>query len=81
MKLVEIDTGRAISLPEIRRDWQTFRTDNPSNHADNFTTELYEILMATVNGRNDFDIVGLTPTETSNYILALRDKIEGRTSA
>lgn len=78
MRLVEIDTGRAISLPEIRRDWQTFRADNPSNHADNFTTELYEILMATVNGRNDFDIVGLTPTETSNYILALRDKIEGR---
>lgn len=78
MKLVEIDTGRAISLPELRRDWQTFRTDDPFNHADDFTTELYEILMATVNGRNDCDIVGLTPTETSNYILALRDKIEGR---
>ena len=77
MRLVEIDTGRAISLPEIRRDWQTFRTDDPVNHADDFTTELYEILMATVNGRNDCDIVGLTPTETSNYILALRDKIEG----
>ena len=78
MKLVEIDTGRAISLPELRRDWQTFRADDQFNHADDFTTELYEILMATVNGRNDYDIDGMTPTETSNYILALRDKIEGR---
>jgi hypothetical protein len=78
MKLVEIDTGRAISLPELRQDWQTFRTDDPVNHADDFTTELYEILMATVNGRNDYDVDGMTPTETSKYILALRDKIEGR---
>lgn len=78
MKLVEIDTGRAISLPELCRDWQTFRADDPVNHADDFTTELYEILMATVNGRNDYDVDGMTPTETSNYILALRDKIEGR---
>ena len=38
MKLVEIDTGRAISLPELRRDWQTFRTDDPFNHADDFMT-------------------------------------------
>ena len=78
MKLVEIDTGRAISLPELCRDWQAFRTEDPVNHADDFTTELYEILMATVNGRNDCDLVGLTPTETCNYILALRNKIEGR---
>lgn len=78
MRLIDIDTGRAISLPELRQDWQTFRTDDPFNHADDFTTELYEILMATVNGRNDCDIAGLTPTETCNYILALRDKIERR---
>jgi len=78
MKLIEIDTGRALTLPTLYRDWRTFKADDPVNHADNFTTELFEILMATVNGRNDYDIDGMTPTETSNYILALRDKIERR---
>ena len=31
-----------------------------------------EILMATVNGRNDLDIIGLTPREVSHIILHLR---------
>ena len=78
MKLIEIDTGRTLTLPTLQRDWRTFKAGDPVNHADDFTTELYEILMATVNGRNDYDIDGMTPTEISNYILALRDKIEGR---
>ena len=78
MRLIEIDTGRAMTLPDLRRDWIAFKADDPFNHADDFTTELYEILMATVNGRNDCDVDGLTPTETCNYILALREKIERR---
>ena len=78
MRLIEIDTGRAISLPDLHRDWQTFRAEDPYNHADDFTTELFVILMDTVNGRNNCHIAGLTPTETCNYILALRDNIERR---
>lgn len=78
MRLREIDTGMELTLPELRQEWQEFRAEDPDNHADNFMTELHEILMATVNGRNDCHIVGLSPTETCNYILALRDKIERR---
>lgn len=78
MRLIDIDSDRVYTLSDLHCDWQTFRTDDPFNHADDFTTELYEILMATVNGRNDCDISGLTPTETCNYILTLRDKIERR---
>lgn len=78
MRLIDIDSGRALTLPDLHRDWRTFKMDDPFNHADDFTTELYEVLMATINGRNDCDIAGLTPTETCNYILALRDKIERR---
>ena len=78
MRLIDIDSGRALTLPDLHRDWQTFRAEDPYNHADDFMTELHEILMATVNGRNDCHIVGLTPSETCNYILALRDKIERR---
>ena len=33
--------------------------------------ELFEILMATINGRNDLDIIGMTPEETSKFIMRL----------
>lgn len=78
MRLKEIDTGRELTLPELHREWQEFKTEDPDNHADNFMTELFEILMATVNGRNDFDVVGLTPSETSNYIITIRKAMKGR---
>lgn len=75
MKLIDIDTGREHTLPELRREWQEFRAEDPVNHCDDFTTELFVILMDTVNGRNDCDIVGLTPCELSNYIIKLRKKV------
>lgn len=78
MRLIDIDSDRVYTLSDLHRDWQTFRAEDPYNHADDFTTELFVILMDTVNDRNNCDIVGLTPTETCNYILALRDKIERR---
>lgn len=78
MRLKEIDTGRELTLPELHREWQAFRSEDTVNHADDFMTELFEILMATVNGRNDCDVVGLTPTETSDYIISIRKAIERR---
>ena len=30
--------------------------------------------MATINGRNDMEIIGMTPREVSNYIIRLREK-------
>ena len=78
MRLREIDTGRELTLPELHREWQEFRAEDPDNHADDFMTELHEILMATVNGRNDCDIVGLTPSETSDYIITIRKAMKGR---
>ena len=71
-------TERTYTLPKLHDDWKQFKAEDPLNHADDFMTELYEILMATVNGRNDCDIVGLTPSETCNYIITLRNKIERR---
>ena len=31
--------------------------------------------MATINGRNDLEIIGMTPQEVSNYIIRLRDRV------
>ena len=78
MRLIDIDSDRVYTLSDLHRDWQTFRAEDTYNHAYDFTTELFVILMDTVNGRNNCHIAGLTPTETCNYILALRDKIERR---
>ena len=78
MTLYDANTDRTLTLTDLYRDWQTFRAEDPFNHADDFTTELYEILMATINGRNDCDIVGLTPSETCDYIIAIRDTLKRR---
>ena len=77
MKLIDIDTDRDISLSELRRDWLTLSEDEPENHADDFITEMYVILMDTINGRNNCDVIGMTPSELNNYILKLRIRIEG----
>lgn len=76
MKLIDNYTERIISLPELCAEWREFSQEEPHNHADNFKTELFEIIMATVNGRNDCDIIGMTPAETERYIRRLRKEIE-----
>ena len=78
MTLYDTNTDRAYSLTDLHRDWQQFKAEDPVNHADDFMTELYEILMATVNGRNDCDVVGLTPSETCDYIISIRHAIRRR---
>jgi len=70
------DTGRVYTLPQLRSEWETFRSEDPVNHASSFSVELFEILMATVNGRNDCDVVGMTPRELSDYIITLRRKVQ-----
>lgn len=72
MKLYDANTEQEYSLLDLRNDWKEFRADDPENHADNFKAELFEILMATINGRNDCDVVGMTAREISNYIIKLR---------
>lgn len=76
MKLLDLYDMREYPLPAIHDEWKDARSAEPYNHADDFMTELFEILMATINGRNDLDVVGLTPTETCRYIIRLRKACE-----
>ena len=75
MKLIDLCDGREYTAADLKREWEQFREEDPVNHASSFRTEYFEILMATVNGRNDLDIVGLTPREISSIIIRLRKKI------
>ena len=64
-----------LSVADLKRDWAQFQQEDPDNHAASFRIEFFEILMATINGRNDLEIIGLTPRETSNIILRLRAQL------
>ena len=77
MRLMDIDTDREIFLSELHHDWLTGRIEDPVNYEEDFITEMYVILMDTINGRNNCDVIGLTPSELNNYILKLRNKVEG----
>ena len=75
MRFIDLNDDRVYTLSDLHSDWAQFRQEDPENHADSFRIEMFEILMATINGRNDLDIIGMTPRETSNYIIKLRSKI------
>ena len=75
MKFIDLNDERVYNLQDLHRDWTQFRQEEPENHAESFQIELLEILMATINGRNDLEIIGMTPREVSNYIIRLRDRV------
>ena len=76
MILHDICSDKDISLLELYNDYIRFKSEDTYNHADNFKTEYHEILMATINGRNDFDIVGYTGKEISNIIFRIRKTLK-----
>ena len=75
MKFIDLNDDRVYTPADLKRDWTQFREEDPENHAPDFKTELFEILMATINGRNDLEITGMTPREISNLILRLRAQL------
>ena len=75
MKLFDMNTEKEYTLPELFREWKEFLNEEPWNHAKTFRIEWFNILMATVNGRNDCDVIGLTPAELNRYILRIHPYI------
>ena len=75
MKFIDLNDDRVYTVADLKKDWEALRTEDPENHAESFQIELLEILMATINGRNDLEIIGMTPQEVSNYIIRLRDRV------
>ena len=75
MRFIDLNDDRVYTMQDLHRDWTQFRTEDPENHAESFQIEFFEILMATVNGRNDLEILGLTHREVSDLILRLRAQL------
>lgn len=75
MKFYDMLSETVITLEDLRDDYETLRNEDPESHAERFEIELFEILMATVNGRNDLEIIDMTPQEVTLFINWLREKI------
>ena len=75
MKLIDLNDDRVYTPADMKRDWTQFREEDPVKHAASFRIEFFEILMATINGRNDLEITGLTSREISNIIIRLRAQL------
>ena len=75
MKFIDLNDDRGYTLQDLHRDWTQFREEDPENHALDFKTELFELLMATINGRNDLEILGMTHREISSLTLRLRAQL------
>ena len=75
MKFIDLNDDRVYTIADLKKDWQEFRAEDPENHAPDFKTELFEILMATINGRNDLEILGLTHHKVSSITLRLRTQL------
>ena len=75
MRFIDLNDAHMYTLADLKKEWEAFRAEDPENHAPDFKTELFEILMATVNGRNDLGLIGPTPREINNLIIRLRAQV------
>ena len=77
MKFIDLYTDEVFTVADLKRDYIELKKEDSENHAETFKVEFFEILMATINGRNDVEIIGATAKEINNYILRLRSEIMG----
>ena len=75
MQFIDLNDNSVTTLSQIHRDWANARDEDSENTAPNFLTEIFEILLATVNGRNDLEIIGLTHRETDRLIQRLHAQL------
>ena len=75
MRFIDLNDDHIYTIADLKKDWEEFRAEDPENHAARFQIEFFEILMATINGRNDLEIIGMTHREINSLTLRLRSKI------
>lgn len=78
MIFYDLYSEKTYTLTDLHKDYQIFKKEDPENHANDFSTELFEIVLATINGRNDFEIIGFTPKEIEHIIFRIKKAIERR---
>lgn len=77
MTFLDKYTDKAYSLQDMKSAYSVFSVADPDNHAATFQLELVNIIVDTINGRNDITIVGLTDNELFNFTGKLITKTRG----
>lgn len=75
MVFVDLNDGTVITEDTLKQEWKAGREEDPENTPGSFEVYLLEVILATINGRNDLEIIGVTPRETMDYIETIREKI------
>lgn len=75
MRFYDYESREIITTARIYSDWKTFRLEEPENHAETFSAEFFETIKATINGRNDLDIIGMKPAEIEGVLRRIRAKM------
>lgn len=71
MYFVDILIDKKLTLSDLKNDYEEAREEYPESYPDDFRTQLREIILATINGRNELIIVGPTPKETEQFVKRL----------
>lgn len=80
MRFKDTLSGDIYTLQTLYRDYVRFRTEDPDLYPDSFQIELLNILLATINGGNDLEVIGLSPAELNRFILRLWKKLSNQFS-
>ena len=77
MKFYDMNRDVFYTLQDIKNDFTEFKAEDPENYEQyaTFTAYVPVLMMDTINGRNDLEIIGLTPDEIERLINALFKKI------
>ena len=78
MTFIDTYDGTEYTLRDMWSVWSEVKAEDTENHSTSFMCELFEIIMASINGRNDLDIVGMTPAEIDSFLIALHCALESR---
>lgn len=75
MRFIDMNDDKIINTSDLYKEYKEFSKEDPYNHSETFKAEYFNILMATINGRNDMDIIGMKPIEIEHIIKRIRKAI------
>ena len=78
MRFKDTLSDSIYSLQTLYRDYVRFRAECPDEYPDSFQIELLAILSATVKGRNNLEVIGMTPAELDRFINRLGTKLSNQ---
>ena len=75
MQFINTNTEEILNTYDIYNLCKECKEENNENHGTPFINEFYGIIFDTLNGRNDFHIIGLKPIEIEHIICRIRKAI------